>query len=115
MVVKLESHILFECRGLKEDKDLELEFRRVCDENKTNKKLPFQIILVDKKRNSAGLQLADLIARPIGRHILNPEQENRAYEIIEKKIQEKYTRNCKWLGFKNISLEKRKAPIFTEA
>lgn len=43
------THILFECRGLKEDKDLELEFRRVCDENKTNKKLPFQIILVDKK------------------------------------------------------------------
>ncbi|HQU99457.1 MAG TPA: DUF3800 domain-containing protein [Nitrosomonas sp.] len=80
------THILFECRGLKEDKDLELEFRRVCDENKTNKKLPFQIILVDKKRNSAGLQLADLIARPIGRHILNPEQENRAYQIIEKKF-----------------------------
>ncbi len=25
------THIIFECRGKKEDKDLELEFRRVCD------------------------------------------------------------------------------------
>lgn len=80
------THLLFESRGLKEDKDLELEFRRVCDNNKTKKILPFEIILADKKSNSAGLQIADLIARPIGRKILKPEQQNRAYEIIEKKF-----------------------------
>ena len=80
------THLLFESRGLKEDKDLELEFRRVCDQNKTRKILPFEIILTDKKSNSAGLQIADLIARPIGRQILKPEQQNRAYEIIEKKF-----------------------------
>lgn len=76
------THIIFECRGKKEDKDLELEFRRVCD----GSNLPFDIILADKKSNSCGLQLADLIARPIGRYLLDPAQDNRAYSIIEKKI-----------------------------
>jgi hypothetical protein len=34
----------------------------------------------------AGLQIADLIASPIGKQVLKPEQQNRAYEIIEKKF-----------------------------
>ena len=80
------THIIFECRGKKEDKDLELEFRRVCDGANQWGALPFDIILADKKSNSCGLQLADLIARPIGRYVLDPQQENRAYSIIENKI-----------------------------
>ena len=36
--------------------------------------------------NSAGLQLADLIARPIGLNYLKPQQGNRAFEIIKDKI-----------------------------
>ena len=81
-----KTHIVFECRGKKEDKDLELEFRRVCDGANRCGVLPFDIVLADKKSNSSGLQLADLIARPIGRYILNPKQENRAYAVIEEKI-----------------------------
>lgn len=42
--------------------------------------------MADKKCDSAGLQIADLVARPIGRRILDPTQPNRAYEIIEKKF-----------------------------
>ncbi|MEE9451387.1 MAG: hypothetical protein V3V61_01360 [Gammaproteobacteria bacterium] len=30
--------------------------------------------------------MADLIARPIGRYVLDPKQDNRAYSIIEKKF-----------------------------
>ena len=45
-----------------------------------------QIIFADKKTNSAGLQLADLTARPIGRHVLDPAQPNRAWEIVETKL-----------------------------
>lgn len=30
--------------------------------------------------------MTDLIARPIGRYVLDPQQENRAYSIMEKKI-----------------------------
>jgi len=41
---------------------------------------------VDKKSNSPGLQLADLVARPIGINLLKPEQPNRAYDVLRNKI-----------------------------
>lgn len=75
-------HIIVEKRGKKEDDELELEFRRICQD----KNYKFNIILADKKINSVGLQLSDMIARPIGRHLLNPKEDNRAYSIIEKKL-----------------------------
>ena len=72
---------------MNEDKDLELAFRRIIDsENHHKTRLPFDIKLANKKVNSCGLQLADLIAYPIGRHILNPEHKNRSFEVLEKKI-----------------------------
>lgn len=81
------THILVECRGKKEDKELELEFRRLCDGNQhKGVPLPFDVVFLDKKTNAVGLQLADLIARPIGIHYLRPEQNNRAFEVIEQKI-----------------------------
>jgi hypothetical protein len=81
-----KTHIVFECRGKKEDKDLELEFRRVCDGQNKWGALPFDIVFADKKTNSCGLQLADLIARPIGRYMIDPNQDNRAYSLIEGKF-----------------------------
>ena len=39
----------------------------------------FSNVSVDKKANVAGLQMADLCARPIGMRILRPESMNRAY------------------------------------
>ena len=82
-----KTHIVFECRGEREDKDLELEFRRTCDgNNRLGITLPFDILLADKKVMSSGLQLADLVARPIGLRTLRPEQENRAFEVLKKKF-----------------------------
>ncbi len=46
----------------------------------------FEIIMADKKYNLAGLQLADLVARPIGRKLLDPAQANRAYDILASKF-----------------------------
>lgn len=81
------THVVFECRGAKEDAELEREFRRVCaGANALRRPLPFDIVFADKKSNSAGLQLADLVARPIGRHILAPAQPNRAFEILREKF-----------------------------
>lgn len=80
------THVIFEARGRKEDDEVELEFRRLCDENRFKQHLPFNIIISDKKTNTAGLQLADLIARPIGRKILQPKQDNRAYDILKSKF-----------------------------
>lgn len=43
-------------------------------------------MLTDKKNNSIGLQLADLVARPIGLKQLRPSQSNRAWDVIERKL-----------------------------
>lgn len=82
-----KTHVVFERRGDKEDKELELEFRRICDgSNPRGLRLPFEIVLADKKVNSAGLQLADLVARPIGVNYLRPAQRNRAFTVLERKF-----------------------------
>ena len=81
------THLIFERRGKREDEALELEFRRVCSgANYKRQTLPFEIRFADKKVNSCGLQLADLVARPIGRHILDPRQRNRAWDILQEKL-----------------------------
>jgi hypothetical protein len=81
------THVVFERRGKREDEELELEFRRVCaGANYPRAVMPFEIVLVDKLTNSAGLQVSDLIARPIGMSVLRPAQRNRAFEVIRGKL-----------------------------
>jgi len=95
------THIVFERRGRREDDELELEFRRVCDgANYFNHSLPFEIVFASKKSNACGLQFADLLARPIGRAVLNPEQENRAYDIIKTKFYSNYAGKIDGWGLK---------------
>lgn len=82
---ELLKHIVFEERGKKEDAELEL--RRICDgQNYYKQTLPFDIKLANKQTNSAGLQLADLVARPVGLSVLRPEQANRAFDVLKKKF-----------------------------
>lgn len=82
-----ETYVVVEKRGHKEDNELELEFLRICSgQNKFNQILPFKLKMASKQINSAGLQLADLVARPIGRYILNPKQENRAFDVLRRKF-----------------------------
>jgi hypothetical protein len=76
------NYIVVEKRGKNEDADLELEFRRICENNKYN----FKLRMAGKQSNCAGLQLADLIARPIGLKILRPTQPNRGFDIVRKKF-----------------------------
>ena len=81
------THVICEARGKKEDGDLELAFRRVCDgANRTRKTYALSMVIADKKTNSEGLQIADLLARPIGLSHVRPEQENRAYEMLKLKF-----------------------------
>ncbi len=82
-----ETVVVFESRGKKEDTELELEFRRVCDGlNSQNQRMNFNCVIKNKQANSGGLQLADLIARPIGRKVINPDQQNRAFDVIRTKV-----------------------------
>lgn len=79
--------VIVECRGRREDVELELAFRRFCDTgNAYNCFLPLELVMVPKTANSPGLQLADLVARPIGIHHLRPAQPNRAFDIIHGKF-----------------------------
>lgn len=52
-----------------------------------------------KADNIIGLQVADLIAYPISRYVLNPERPNPAFHVIAKHI---YTYKGAKLGFKII-------------
>ena len=82
-----KTWVVFEARGAREDQALELAFRRVCDgDNRDRRALPLHIPVADKKSNSEGLQLADLMARPVGLSVLRPRQSNRAWEIIRTKL-----------------------------
>lgn len=100
------THVVVECRGKREDNELELEFRRMCDgDNKYETRLPFHIIFADKKVNSSGLQLADLVARPIGMSVLRPHQPNRAFDTLKNKFYCNGGRSNVGKGFENWGLK----------
>ncbi len=100
------THVVFESRGKKEDDELELEFRRICDgANRQGRNLPCGIILADKRSNSSGLQLADLVARPIGLSVPRPGQENRAFEVLKRKFFCSGGREQVGVGFENWGLK----------
>lgn len=81
------TQVIVEKRGRREDDSLELAFRRICDgRNALNEKLPFHLVMIPKSAKSAGLQLADLIVRPVGIKALRPDQPNRAYDIVSGKF-----------------------------
>lgn len=112
----LKTHVVVECRGKKEDAELELEFRRICDgNNPTNRALPFDIVFADKKTNLTGLQLADLVARPVGLNHIRPHQPNQAFDMLKRKffcdggrnkVGEKYQN----VGLKVYPAQKAKSP-----
>ncbi|CAJ2866415.1 DUF3800 domain-containing protein [Burkholderia pseudomallei] len=80
-------HLIVEQRGKNEDNDLELEFRRICDGGNYNAEtFAFDLVFANKQSNSSGLQLADLVARPVGLSVVKPDQENRAMEILREKL-----------------------------
>lgn len=95
------THVIVEKRGEKEDNQLELAFRRICDgANALGQRLPFVLVMIPKASNSAGLQLADLVARPVGIKVLRPAQPNRAYDILAKKFRRSPTGEIKGWGLK---------------
>lgn len=94
----LTTHVVCESRGGHEDDELELAFRRICEgDNYSNKALPFAPVIAHKRSNSIGLQLADLVARPIGLRQLRPDQQNRAWDVIEEKLD--HDRNGRYQGY----------------
>jgi hypothetical protein len=83
---KRQTHIVVECRGQSEDNALELAFRRIVQGDNRWGVMPFELIFADKKMNSTGLQVADLVSQPIGRQYLSPTQPNRSYDVVANKF-----------------------------
>jgi len=113
---QLKTHVVVECRGRREDRELELEFRRICDgDNPSNSSLPFDIVFAEKKVNLAGLQLADLVARPVGLSYIRPEQANLAFDMLKRKFYCDGGRKHAGQGYENVGLmicppQKAKSP-----
>lgn len=87
------THVIAESRGKFEDRELKAEFQQIIDGGRNwgfrrhdFKKTPLCLYCSPKGANSSGMQLADLMARPIGLSRLRPTQTNRAYETIREKI-----------------------------
>ncbi|ANH70856.1 DUF3800 domain-containing protein [Mitsuaria sp. 7] len=112
----LQTHVIVECRGKKEDRELELEFRRICDgKDGQERQLPFHVVFADKKTNLAGLQLADLVARPVGLNYIRPTQSNQAFDVLKKKFFCDGGRSRVGAGYENVGLvvyppQKAKSP-----
>ncbi len=86
-------HVLFESRGKVEDRELELEFRRIVAgqaewgwRRAPFEKMRFEPVFVAKAANLAGHQITDLIARPLALGALRPDQPNRAADVIRPRV-----------------------------
>lgn len=84
--------LIFEKRGKSEDRSL-LNYMNSLKSNGTQtytgedlSKLTLDIDFKDKKENINGLQIADLIAYPAARFIIDKERANPAYDLISSKI-----------------------------
>lgn len=97
--------IIFEKRGKVEDKTLTSFYNRlrvygtkwVSPERLCERIGSFSAKA--KKENIIGLQIADLVAYPIARKVLNPDANNPAFDIIKPSI---YSSHGVMLGFKII-------------
>ncbi|TXI64932.1 MAG: DUF3800 domain-containing protein [Flavobacterium sp.] len=101
--VSKHLEIIIEKRGKKEDKKLEEHFQRLIARGtgfvaaERLQEVQLKITFKDKKENINGLQLADLIAYPIARYVIEPKRANPAFDKLEPKI---YKKNGKRYGLK---------------
>lgn len=84
--------ILVEERGRKEDRALLAHFNSILDLGTYYviparfKKLISKLSFQSKRDNINGLQIADLCAYPLARHILNPKEPYIPFDLIDEKI-----------------------------
>ena len=79
------THIIVESRGKPEDRDLGLAFDQIAARMHPEH-YPIDLRFASKQTNSSGLQIADLVAHPIARHIVKRDQPNKAFDIVKEKL-----------------------------
>ncbi len=90
----LESHnetalpVIAETRGKQEDDELRASFYNLMTKGTHyNRAERFRLLECPisfrrKNDNIAGIQLADLCAHPVARHVLQPDEANRAFDVV---------------------------------
>ena len=105
----IELRTVIERRGKKEDKSLLNYYNQLLDRgtywvNGERMRRYFKRLDMRwKSENIIGLQVADLVAYPITRHVLNPDGVNLAYDVLKKNI---YQIDGKMYGMKVFPKEK---------
>src|SRR3989344_5555822 len=85
-------HIAIESRGRVEDEIIQKRYNRLLDNGSSHisperfKKRFEKMEFRKKKDNDCGLQIADLCAYPVARHLINPSEPYPAFNIVEKKL-----------------------------
>lgn len=80
------THVVVESRGKNEDAALRAAFDAFCRPDGSLCGCNLDLVFAAKALNHGGMQLADMVARPIGRHVLDPAQPNRAYDVLARKF-----------------------------
>ncbi len=105
----IELCTIIERRGKREDRTLLDYYNQLLDKgtywvNANRMKKYFKRFEMRwKSENIIGLQIADLIAYPITRHVLNPNGVNLSYEVLKKNI---YQMDGKVYGMKIFPTDK---------
>lgn len=98
--------VTIEGRGAREDAILQSRYNELLDRGTKNitperfKKRFSGISFRRKRDNDCGLQIADLCAYPIARHLINPKEPYPAFDILEKKIRRGPTGSVDGYGLK---------------
>ncbi len=96
-----KAYVVAEARGKEEDESLRAVFEQVTgfgtDHVKGHRfrEVEFVLEFREKKMNLAGMQMADLAAYPIARHLLDPVKSHPSYSIVEAKIRKGMGRGLK--------------------
>lgn len=96
-------HAIVEKRGKREDRALKNLYEQLVERGTywvDSSRMQDRMASLEfkwKSEDVIGLQIADLVAYPLTRHVLNPKDVNFAYDVFEKNI---YKREGKLLGLK---------------
>lgn len=94
---------IVERRGKREDRNLQNYYEQLLEKGTywvTAERMKNRMTCLDfkwKNDDIAGLQIADMIAYPLTRHVLNPQAVNLAYDVLEANI---FKENDKLMGLK---------------
>jgi len=95
------GHIIAESRGKREDKLLKEEFFRL--KRRGSHYQTFDVVTTlwaeKKRQNIVGLQIADLVAYPIARKVLDPAKSHLSFDVLRAKIRHKPGEVNRVLGY----------------